>query len=423
MTAVTMPKVSIIVPIYNTEKYIRECLLSLLNQTYKNIEIICIDDGSTDSSLSILKKYAKLDNRIVVFTQNHKGVSAARNIGLNAMTGKYVMSCDSDDFFRVDAVALCIKMLLTHDGCEAVFFNARNFYDNGVEFLAFPDDPYGRIPTVIKCKDSGFLAGFGNVCFGMFSTSLIQTNNLSFREGYIYEDWDFVAHFTALATKVCWLNVNLYNYRRKQAETITSVATAKCLDIFITLKLVEQYYKTTNRWENNQYIFYLKAISHIIYFSRDRLGNAEKQVKETFSKKGTEFIQAIPYSMLCSLVRYFPLDDRVSILKIHDGHGVEIKFCLDTLNRQKWSRLKERIKAYFKKFMMKVFPAYRVVVNSRFEMEEMHREQMNKLNEITWLQKENRKDINLIFQKLGMNQSQSFAERILLDRENENYFE
>lgn len=72
---------------------------------------------------------------------------------------------------------------------------------------------------------------------------------------------------------------------------------------------------------------------------------------------------------------------------------------------------------------MKVFPAYRVVVNSRFEMEEMHREQMNKLNEITWLQKENRKDINLIFQKLGMNQSQSFAERILLDRENENYVE
>ena len=124
---IALPKVSIIVPIYNTEKYIKECLLSLLNQTYKNIEIICIDDGSTDDSLSIVEKYAKLDKRIVILTQKHKGVSAARNMGLKAMTGNYVMSCDSDDFFRLDAVALCIKMLLTHDECEAVFFQRKKF--------------------------------------------------------------------------------------------------------------------------------------------------------------------------------------------------------------------------------------------------------------------------------------------------------
>ena len=418
---IALPKVSIIVPIYNTEKYIKECLLSLLNQTYKNIEIICIDDGSTDDSLSIVEKYAKLDKRIVILTQKHKGVSAARNMGLKAMTGNYVMSCDSDDFFRLDAVALCIKMLLTHDECEAVFFNARNFYDNGVEFLAFPDEPYGRIPTVIECAESGFLAGFGNVCFGMFSASLIQTNNLLFREGYIYEDWDFVAHFTALARKVCWLNVNLYNYRRKLSGTITGVATAECLDIFITLELVEQYYKATGRWENNEYIFYLKAVSHIIYFDRDRLRNAQNQVKEAFNKKGQEFIQTIPYSMLCSLARFFPLADRVSILEIHADHDIEVQFCLDNLKRQKRAERKARIKSFFKKILMMIFPAYRVAVNTRFEMEQMHGELMSKLNEITWLQYENRKDINLILRKLGVDKEARLTEEILVARENENY--
>ena len=417
---IDLPKVSIIVPIYNAERYIKECLLSLLNQTYKNIEIICIDDGSTDNSLSIVENYARLDNRIIMLTQKHNGVSAARNIGLRAMTGNYVMSCDSDDFFRLDAVELCIKTLLTHNGCEAVFFNARNFYDNGVEFLAFPDEPYNKMPTVIKCTSSGFLAGFGNVCFGMFSTSLIRTENLLFREGHIYEDWDFVACFTALATKVCWLNVNLYNYRRKQSGTITGVATAQCLDIFITLELVKQYYKKTGRWENNQYIFYLKAVSHILYFSRDRLKNAQSQVKEAFEKKGREFIQAIPYSMLCSLAHFFPLADRISILQLHSDHDIEVQFCLNSLKKQRKAERKQRIKFFFKKLLMKVLPAYRVAVNTRVDMEQMHREQMSKLNEIVWLQKEARKDINLILQKLGMDQNQLFAEKILLEKENEN---
>lgn len=91
-------KISVIIPIYNTEKYIARCLETVLSNTYRNIEVLCINDGSTDSSLSILEKYAAKDQRIKIINQKNAGVSAARNAGLNAVTGDYVTFVDSDDW-------------------------------------------------------------------------------------------------------------------------------------------------------------------------------------------------------------------------------------------------------------------------------------------------------------------------------------
>ena len=96
------PKVSIIIPVYNVEKYIRKCLDSVVNQTLKDIEIICIDDGSTDSSNTILKEYAERDNRIIIFKQKNKGVSAARNSGFRMAKGEYIGIVDSDDYVSLN---------------------------------------------------------------------------------------------------------------------------------------------------------------------------------------------------------------------------------------------------------------------------------------------------------------------------------
>lgn len=92
------PLVSIIIPVYNTEKYLRQCLDSVVNQTLKDIEIICVNDGSTDNSLNILKEYKEKDNRIKVFNIENHGVSYARNLGLNNVSGEYVVFIDSDDY-------------------------------------------------------------------------------------------------------------------------------------------------------------------------------------------------------------------------------------------------------------------------------------------------------------------------------------
>ena len=95
-----MPEISIIIPNYNTEQYLPRCLNSLIGQTFKDIEIILIDDGSTDNSVKIMKEYAKQDNRIKVIEQPNSGPARARNQGLENATGKYLMFCDSDDWYE-----------------------------------------------------------------------------------------------------------------------------------------------------------------------------------------------------------------------------------------------------------------------------------------------------------------------------------
>ena len=97
------PKITIIIPIYNAEQYLNECLYSVINQSYKNLEILCIDDGSTDNSFKLLKEMQKEDERIIVITQTNQGQGTVRNNGINTATGDYVMFLDSDDYLERNA--------------------------------------------------------------------------------------------------------------------------------------------------------------------------------------------------------------------------------------------------------------------------------------------------------------------------------
>ena len=101
-----MVKISVIIPIFNTRKFLNKCLDSLLNQSLTDIEIICVDDGSTDNSLKILKSYANKDDRVKVLTRENNGAGAARNLGLKYVNGKYILFVDSDDWFEEDGLKL-----------------------------------------------------------------------------------------------------------------------------------------------------------------------------------------------------------------------------------------------------------------------------------------------------------------------------
>jgi len=96
--------ISVIIPIYNSEKYLKRCIDSIINQTYKNIEIICINDGSTDESYNILKQYEIKDNRIIILNKLNQGVSSARNDGIRISKGQYITFVDSDDWLELDAI-------------------------------------------------------------------------------------------------------------------------------------------------------------------------------------------------------------------------------------------------------------------------------------------------------------------------------
>lgn len=125
------PLISIIIPVYNTEKYMVRCLESIVTNTYENLEILCIDDGSTDNSLNILKHYAKKDKRIKIFRQNRKGPSAARNMGLDNATGDYISFVDSDDFVSWNAYEILKTVVSEHD-LDIVMFGANTFASDDV---------------------------------------------------------------------------------------------------------------------------------------------------------------------------------------------------------------------------------------------------------------------------------------------------
>lgn len=142
------PIVSIIVPVYNVERYLRQCLDSLVNQTYQNNEIICVDDGSTDASSEILTEYALKNSKVRVIRQENSGVSAARNVGFSFATGEYVMYVDGDDWidvrtcekavFKAEEYAADLVMwpyireFPNHSASKAIFSRGKNLYFSGM---------------------------------------------------------------------------------------------------------------------------------------------------------------------------------------------------------------------------------------------------------------------------------------------------
>lgn len=111
------PRVSIIVPVYNVAPYLRQCMDSLINQTYRNIEIICVNDGATDESGAILAEYAAKDSTIKVISQKNAGLSAARNVGFSFATGDYVMYVDSDDWIDLETCETAVAIAVKHNLC------------------------------------------------------------------------------------------------------------------------------------------------------------------------------------------------------------------------------------------------------------------------------------------------------------------
>ena len=126
-------KISVIVPVYNAEQYLRECLESLVNQTLEDLEIICVNDGSTDSSPKILEEYASKDSRIKIFHQENQGVSAARNLGISKVQGEYLVFVDSDDWIELNALEILYKTIDKRKSDILLFSNYRYYGDSSVK--------------------------------------------------------------------------------------------------------------------------------------------------------------------------------------------------------------------------------------------------------------------------------------------------
>lgn len=194
-------KISIIVPVYNSEKYIEKCIQSIINQTYKNIEIIIINDGSTDKTLDILNDIK--DNRIIIFSQENAGVSSARNFGIEKCTTKYFMFVDSDDTIEKDAVVLLYNAMIEND-CDIVMGNVE----------------YSQLGTLVLTEDRYEYLFNNKIKYFMTCWNKLMKkelfNSLKYPNLKIAED-DYLIHHLLYETKKMVIIPNkTYNYRENK---------------------------------------------------------------------------------------------------------------------------------------------------------------------------------------------------------------
>lgn len=231
--------VSIVVPIYNVEKYLNRCLDSLINQSFKDIEIIALNNGSTDNSLNILKEYAEKDKRIRVIDNDNLGVSEARNIGIREAKGKYIVFVDSDDWIDIDMIEVLYKSIDTND-CDLVMCTyVREFGDHSKEKvfnlpeenLYVDDEVKDKLlrkligPLGKELANPEYLDALGTVWSKMYKTSILIDKDLRFvdlNEIGSGEDTLFNIFVFNEVSKVILLNKPMYHYWRGNSNSITS---------------------------------------------------------------------------------------------------------------------------------------------------------------------------------------------------------
>lgn len=206
--------ISIIVPVYNTEKYLCRCLDSIVVQTYSNLEIILVNDGSTDKSGKICEQYAQRDERIKVIHQENKGQAAARNAGVNAATGKYISFVDSDDYIAINMFESLLEAIKLHQGKVAGCQSTSNSMELGKceeEYSAIVDKKYSF--EYFASKVSWAVMGY------LFQACI--WNDIRFSEGRVYED---ALIFPQLIERIsCWFFIpdKLYFYNSTNMDSTT----------------------------------------------------------------------------------------------------------------------------------------------------------------------------------------------------------
>ncbi|MBQ6992707.1 MAG: glycosyltransferase [Clostridia bacterium] len=235
-----MPKVSIIVPVYNTEKYLDKCLNSLVNQTLQDIEIIVVNDGSKDNSEAIINKFKQnYSDKIVYLNKQNGGLSDARNYAIPYVKSEYIGFVDSDDYVELDMFEKMYNIAIEKN-LDLVECNFNWEYPNktkddcGVNYLT---------------KGDLFLLGRVMVCNKLFKASIIKENNITFPKLLNYEDIEFFYKLAPYFENSYLLPNSFYHYIQRKNSIINN-QNEKTADIFIILNNIIEFYKNNNLFDN-----------------------------------------------------------------------------------------------------------------------------------------------------------------------------
>lgn len=229
-----MKEISIIIPVYNIEKYVSRCLDSCLSQSMENIEVIVVNDGSIDSSCQIISQYKKTYPNIVVIDQINRGLSAARNVGMQYATGKYIWFVDGDDYIDKESIEIILNYLRIENDIDVIVIGRFEEYKNKTIPV-----PHKVVFSRFKTGVEYFISSVDNETFRtnvwdkIIKRSLIEEHSLKFVEGLLYEDMFFVLQLFMFAGKVLVVPHYLYHYIHYNSNSITRQIREKDLDVLI----------------------------------------------------------------------------------------------------------------------------------------------------------------------------------------------
>lgn len=250
-------KVSIIIPVYNVEQYLRSCIDSCLKQTYKNIELILVNDGSTDKSLSIINQYAT-NNNVKIISQENAGVSKARSNGLSMASGEWIIFVDSDDYIAVDTIeklvtyAIKTNTLVCASNYIEVYGEKERFVSNNTDYDSISKDEYIKKILLTKVSTALFPRIYHRSLFD-------NIEGTSFKLG---EDCSLLVQLISKVERVSVITEYLYHYRQRINSAVHSLNDRKVVDMYDYRLFVEKYLVQHN-YNNINYLNYFVVSGYV----------------------------------------------------------------------------------------------------------------------------------------------------------------
>ena len=297
-------KFSIVVPVYNVENYLNKCIDSILNQTYKNFEVILVDDGSTDKSSNICDKYAKNNSKIKAFHKKNGGLSDARNFGVENTTGDYLLFIDSDDYIEpllLEKLNNCIlkgNVDLIRFGLNIIDQDYK-FKFSSIEYECINNNPLDLLDKLISTK---FLEP---ACFYCYNLNFFKENKFKYEIGKLHEDFGLTPLIICKAKSMSWINYNAYNYVQRNGSIVNSKnkdidkkkaydmlfhydnfiinCNHKKIDKIMLDYIIESLFNKAKYLENNEYNEYIKQLKNRRVAHKIYAYNYKKLIKKIIS--------------------------------------------------------------------------------------------------------------------------------------------
>lgn len=322
------PLVSIIIPVYNVEKYLDKCLNSLINQTLKNIEIICVDDGSKDNSLNILKNYALKDDRVVILQQSNLHAGIARNNGLKIAKANYIIFLDSDDFFAPDMIESLYNKIIEDNSDVAIcgFYK----YDNKtqrvknrpIQDIFIKRSPFNPLDLGIDTFSFTNPAPWTK----LFKKSIFIDNNIKFEDYICCNDLTCMILALACCKKVSTINKCYIYYRANQETNLTANRSKHVKYVLYALDKAEKELKRLNLYQVYEKAFLRRAKNSLKY----ELSLCSKEEREKALLEGKDILSNSLYQILYELI-YIP---KISIIIPVYNSEQYLNECLDSVINQ-----------------------------------------------------------------------------------------